>query len=407
MEGRLRSSKTNEFEIGDAFEKVIKGLRHEISTVIGKIERNKELTLEAMKGLLKGSLEAMVGSVECMINGISDEMLQERKRRDGEDKRREVLLMQGVEECGVRERKKREVEEKRREVRIKRVEDKDKERSEELNAMAEKVEEERVETFKVIKGMEDRLEKVEEKLEHERKERERIEETLLELERNETAYRDKEAERTMNRQKVVRAKASEKIMEEKVCAAMEEMKILDLDFGRVIEKKEEIVKEALEIIRENVKLKDRKEWEWSVRRSRIMVLGQQTKEKDFKGKKIHTVPLLFRCISIGEKERLERLVRNSGIRVSIHWPKEMLDFVKGVRKRMEEMGHGGREEFVRVRPVKQEGSLFIRADVRRREGGKFTLVADWRCPAVNKEFWALADDIMLPCWTATDVGNRN
>jgi hypothetical protein len=32
------------------------------------------------------------------------------------------------------------------------------------------------------------------------------------------------------------------------------------------------------------------------------------------------------------------------------------------------MGHGGMEEFVRVRPVRQDGALLIRADVRRKEG---------------------------------------
>jgi hypothetical protein len=85
----------------------------------------------------------------------------------------------------------------------------------------------------------------------------------------------------------------------------------------------------------------------------------------------------------------------------------MLGYVKGIREKMEGMGHGGREEFVRVRPVRQEGILLIRADVRKKEGGKFRWVADWKCPPLNKELWALADDIMRPSWVAVDVGNRN
>jgi hypothetical protein len=84
------------------------------------------------------------------------------------------------------------------------------------------------------------------------------------------------------------------------------------------------VKDALEMIKENVKLQDRKEWDWSVRRSRIYVLGQQTKEKEYEGRRIFTVPILIKCGSVGDKERMERLIRNAGIRVSVHWPKEML-----------------------------------------------------------------------------------
>jgi hypothetical protein len=56
----------------------------------------------------------------------------------------------------------------------------------------------------------------------------------LELERTEEDHRKEEAERTMQRQKVVMAKESKKEMEGKVGVAMEELKILDLDFGKVI-----------------------------------------------------------------------------------------------------------------------------------------------------------------------------
>ncbi len=54
-------------------------------------------------------------------------------------------------------------------------------------------------------------------------------------------------------------KESEKEMEGKVGVAMEELKILDLDFGKVIVQREEIIKSALDMIKEKVKLQDRKE----------------------------------------------------------------------------------------------------------------------------------------------------
>ncbi len=117
-------------------------------------------------------------------------------------------------------------------------------------------------------------------------------------------------------------------MDGKVGVAMEELKILDLDFGKVIVKREEILKDALEMIKENVKLQDRQEWDWHVQRSRFYVLGHQTKEKEFEGRKIFTEPILIKCGSVGDKERMEKLIRNAGIRVSVHWPKELLGYVK-------------------------------------------------------------------------------
>jgi hypothetical protein len=248
---------------------------------------------------------------------------------------------------------------------------------------------------------------MEARLEQESKEREQIGVSLLELERKEEDYREEEAERTMHRQKVVMAKESERYMEKKVGVAMEEMKILDLDFGRVVVEKEEIVKEALEMIREKVKLQDRKEWDWNVQRSRIYVLGQRTTEKEFEGRKIFTVPILIKSSSAGDMERMERIIRNAGIRVSVHWPKELVGYVKGIREKAEGMGKGRSEEFVRVRPVRHDGVVLIRADVRRKEGGRFRWVADWKCPPQNKELWAIVEDIMRPAWAAEGVGNRN
>jgi hypothetical protein len=406
MAGRLRSSKASEFEIGEVFEKVIKGLRHEMSGVLENIERSRNLSLEDMKGLLRNSLEAVVGSVEFLMCGISDEIASDRKRREGEERKRDEWA-QGLEQRSVRERKKRDLEGKKWEERLHRIEEIEKERGKKLAEMERLAEEDRCEQDKEWKRANDRLRKMEERLEQASKEREQIGGHLLELERSEKDYRKEEAERTMQRQKVVMAKESEKEMEGKVGVAMEELKILDLDFGKVIVKREEIVKDALDMIKENVKLQDRKEWDWNVQRSRIYVLGHQTKEKEFEGRKIFTVPILIKCCSARDKERMERLIRNAGIRVSVHWPKELLGYVKGIREKVEGMGNGGNDEFVRVRPVKQDGVVLIRADVRKKEGGRFRWVADWKCPPMDKELWPVVHDVMRPGWIAVELGNRN
>ncbi len=103
------------------------------------------------------------------------------------------------------------------------------------------------------------------------------------------------------------------------------------------------------MIQENVKLSDRQEWKWKIRRSRVYILGKATKEKQFEGRKIFTIFILIRCSYAEDKESLERIIKNAGIRVSFHSPTEMLEYVKGISERVEGMGHGVGEEFVRVR----------------------------------------------------------
>jgi len=401
----LRSSKVTEFSIGDAFSKVIKGLRQEINGIIGEIDRSKNFTLEEMKGLLKNSLEAMVGSVEAVMSGVSDQLAVERKKKEGEESIREERI-RGIEEKGGKERKKRELEKRHYDGKMEKIEQKEQEREEKVRSLKERMEtmereakKERMEVERIVGKMEERLLQVEKG----EKERERMEADIRE-------HRVRMEEKRRNdtvRKEILKAQESEKEMEKKVGAAMEQVKILDLDFGKLIEKKEVIEKAAIELIQENVKLSDRQEWKWNIKRSRVYVLGKTTKEKEFEGRKIFTVPILIRCSCAGDKQGLERIIRNAGIRVSFHWPTEMLEYVKGIRERVEGMGRGGREEFVRVRAVREEGELFLRADVRRKEGGRFRWVGDWKCPPLDRVLWDVAIDILKPYCRSADVGNRN
>ena len=401
----MRSSKVTEFSIGDAFSNVIKGLRQEINGIIGEIDRSKNFTLEEMKGLLKNSLEAMVDSVEAVMSGVSDQLAVERKKKEGEESIREERI-RGIEEKGGKERKKRELEKRHYDGKMEKFEQKEQEREEKVRSLKERMEtmereakKERMEVERIVGKMEERLLQVEKG----EKERERMEADIRE-------HRVRMEEKRRNdtvRKEILKAQESEKEMEKKVGAAMEQVKILDLDFGKLIEKKEVIEKAAIELIQENVKLSDRQEWKWNIKRSRVYVLGKTTKEKEFEGRKIFTVPILIRCSCAGDKQGLERIIRNAGIRVSFHWPTEMLEYVKGIRERVEGMGRGGREEFVRVRAVREEGELFLRADVRRKEGGRFRWVGDWKCPPLDRVLWDVAIDVLKPYCRSADVGNRN
>jgi hypothetical protein len=83
--------------------------------------------------------------------------------------------------------------------------------------------------------------------------------------------------------------------------------------------------------------------------------------------------------------------------------------VRGIRERVEGMGQGGYEEHVRVRAVKQEGEIFIRAEARKKEGGNFRWIGDWQCPPMNRNLWedGVLDNVWKPYRRLADVGNGN
>jgi hypothetical protein len=167
------------------------------------------------------------------------------------------------------------------------------------------------------------------------------------------------------------AKDSEKDMERKLEGAMEQVKILNVDLGKECTDRKTLVKEAVGRIKEMVKKSDEQEFVEIMRGATVEVLGKSTTEKRIRDEKIHTVPILISCGCKNVKGRLERIVRNAGLVASFQWPKESLEFVEKIREKVEEMGFDRKEYYTRVRPVIKEGRVLLRADIKRKEGGKF------------------------------------
>jgi hypothetical protein len=197
-----------------------------------------------------------------------------------------------------------------------------------------------------------------------------------------------EEERRMEREVRERTESTKK-MERKVSEAMEDVKILNLRFKNVSKEKEELLKEAEGIIKGKVAEKDRKECEWILRKSRVYILGEGTEEKESGEERICTAPLLVKCGSQVEKERLEYMLRSAGVRVAFHWPREMLEFVEEVRGWVEEMGYRKDDYFTKVRPYKVDGVPQLRAEVKRKDGkgGGFRKVSSWWCPPLDRKLW--------------------
>ena len=112
MARRLRSMKEDEFELGYVFERMVKGMRNEMNTVLWKMERSRDMSPEALKNMIRNGLESMVGAVEKVMNGVSDGMAKERKEREWDDMQKEERARK-MEEDGQgagRKRRKRERE---------------------------------------------------------------------------------------------------------------------------------------------------------------------------------------------------------------------------------------------------------------------------------------------------------
>jgi hypothetical protein len=108
------------------------------------------------------------------------------------------------------------------------------------------------------------------------------------LERERRIRMRQEQERRIEREARERTESIQ-LMERKVSHAMEDMTILNLRFKKVSKVKEELVKEAEGIIKGKVAEKDRKECEWILRKSRVYVLGEGTEEKELGEERICTV----------------------------------------------------------------------------------------------------------------------
>ncbi len=100
---------------------------------------------------------------------------------------------------------------------------------------------------------------------------------------------------------------------------------------------------------------------------------------------IHTVPVLLACFCRSDKERLEKILRKAWLHVSFQRPKKILELVNDVREEIEKMGYERKAFFMRLRPTLVDGRVYIRAECRKKEGGKFEQLAGWRLPPLDRD----------------------
>jgi hypothetical protein len=194
------------------------------------------------------------------------------------------------------------------------------------------------------------------------------------------------------------AKESEKDMEKKLEGSMEQLKILNLDFGRECADRRILVTEVTKRIRERVTEIDKEEFDRSMKGVRIDILGKCTSPKETGKGEIHTVPVLITCGCRNVKERLEAIVRKAGLIAAFQWPKDCMEFVDKIREKVEIMGYRKKEYYTRIRPARVDGRVLLRVETKKKDGGKFEGLAYWRAPPLDKEYWKRITNMMEPEW---------
>ena len=188
-----------------------------------------------------------------------------------------------------------------------------------------------------------------------------------------------------------RTRESIKEMESKVKEAQCALKLLDVDIERITEDRREIVRKTITKVRFFCAEEDRRAYDVIMRRTRVVIMGKITSRRLRGNDEEFSVPTLFQCRDRRDTEDLEAILRTAGYFPSFHWPREMMDFVGGVREAVKSGGVDERSNFLRVRPEVRDGSLMVKVEVKPKEGmGRFTLKGLWPIPPLNRVLW---DDI--------------
>jgi hypothetical protein len=145
MSHKLRSQKEEEGGVEQVIERMVKGMRNEMNTVLWRIERSRDVSPEALKNMFKNGLDSMVGAVEKVIHGGSDRIAKERKEKEQKEEDKKWRI--GRENEMKEERRRKDEERVRRlEEKLERVvrenEERWKEREERLRVMEDMMERE-------------------------------------------------------------------------------------------------------------------------------------------------------------------------------------------------------------------------------------------------------------------------
>jgi len=348
------------------FGSISKVMLSEMEAVVGKAPRS-------LQDSIKEGMDVLVRAVEETMSSIA-----EREKGEGMERKEKERLR---DEHMVRIEERLERLERRTEVRVSEVE---KKAVVGLSMVKEKVKE-------VEKWMEG-AEKVESRVKE-------LEEKVVE--EKETAE-DKEQTGKVGRLEgyivKLRVKETVKDMEAKVRTAMCGVKVGNFNIGEETDNKELIVRKVLGEVRKAVEKKNAGQLDKVLRRTRVVVLGKRTEVRQVGGETIQSVPILLQCQDRKDAQELEGTLKGAGYFPTLHWPEEIMDFIKGVREEVGRRGVTEQRSWIRIRPEEDEGRVRIRVDTKPKKGGSFRFEGVWACPPLNPYLWEKMEGLYTPLY---------
>ena len=160
------------------------------------------------------------------------------------------------------------------------------------------------------------------------------------------------------------------------------VKVMDLDFGACLTDRKQLIETGKAILREKVRSDLRARFDTLMTRGSLAVIARATAKRAYPEGDRWTAPVLLTVTDRETRWETEDILRQSKCYPSFHWPKEMIEPVKILRKAVVDGGTSDTINYIRIRPEERDGKLKIWADVKPKEGtAKFALKATWTVPA--------------------------
>ena len=198
-------------------------------------------------------------------------------------------------------------------------------------------------------------------------------------------------------------KESSREMEVQLREAITKVKVMDLDFGACLTDRKQLIETGKAILCEKVQSGLRARYDTLMSRASLAVIARATTKRAYPDGDKWTTPVLLTIPDRETRWETEDILRQSKCFPSFHWPKEMIESVKTLRKAMVDAGTSDTTNYIRIRPDDRDGKMRIRADAKPKEGtSKFVMKATWSVPTYDAKIrpagWS------VPTWANVAAG---
>ena len=101
--------------------------------------------------------------------------------------------------------------------------------------------------------------------------------------------------------------------------------------------------------------KDKERFRSVISRTKVSLLGKETEEKQYRGRKINTLPVLLECRTEEYKRVLEEILLEAGWHSSFEWLEECMEFIWDVRMEIHKLGYAESSHDIKMRPRTRNG----------------------------------------------------